>query len=110
PPAQDWPKMRLIRARFETALHAAPSDVPAFDAALLDLLYDEETPDDHELPETGVGLALERVLAPIFIRGETYGTRSSTLAYRTSAGHMTLLERRFGPNAVASGETRWSDG
>jgi uncharacterized protein with NRDE domain len=76
------------------------------DAALLDLLADVSQPPDDELPETGVPFELERILAPIFIRGEQYGTRASTLAYARSDGGLVLRERRFGPGGVPAGETR----
>jgi len=98
----EWPKMRRLREGFSTLLRdSAPAD-----SALLDLLADTRQPDDVELPNTGVGAALERMLAPIFVVGETYGTLASTLAYAGADGALTLIERRFGPNGVSAGETR----
>ncbi|MGH8122562.1 MAG: NRDE family protein [Rudaea sp.] len=97
----EWPKMRRLRAHFTTMLQSGEID----NAAWLALLADTEQPQDGELPDTGVGLELERRLAPIFIRGETYGTRASTLAYARADGGMVLCERRFGPNAVILGES-----
>ncbi|WP_257385837.1 NRDE family protein [Tahibacter caeni] len=91
-----WPKMQRLRQRFEAAVAAR-----AGDAALLDLLADENRPVDAELPDTGVGLERERFLAPIFIRGEAYGTRASTLAWRAADGGTGLIERRFGPGGIA---------
>lgn len=91
-----WPKMQRLRRNFETAV-AAQAD----DAALLDLLVDENHPDDAALPDTGVGLERERFLSPIFIRGEVYGTRASTLAWRDAGGRTSLVERRFGPGGTA---------
>jgi uncharacterized protein with NRDE domain len=100
----EWPKMRHLREGFsQLARQQAPND-----GALLDLLTDTRQPADVELPDTGVGLALERTLAPIFIRGEIYGTRASTLAYARDDGSLVLIERRFGPNAEPGGET-WID-
>jgi len=98
----EWPKMRRLRDGFAAALAAAkPSD-----EALLDLLRDTRQPEDAELPDTGVGLPLERVLAPVFIIGDAYGTRASTLAYVRDDGSLVLIERRYGPNAAPVGETR----
>jgi len=98
----EWPKMRHLRASFSEIMRdAAPSD-----AALLELLMDTRQPADADLPDTGVGLALERALAPIFIRGTAYGTRASTLAYARADASLVLIERRFGPGGVCSGETR----
>jgi uncharacterized protein with NRDE domain len=90
-----WPKMQRLRRRFEAAVASGASD-----AKLLDLLADTWQPADADLPDTGVGLERERFLAPIFIRGETYGTRASTLAWRDSAGQVGLVERRFGPQIL----------
>ena len=100
--ADEWPKMRRLREGFAAALAAAPPS----ESALLDLLRDTRQPEDAELPDTGVGLPLERVLAPVFIVGDAYGTRASTLAYAHDDGSLVLTERRFGPNAVPMGETR----
>jgi len=109
-----WPKARRLQREFEAALAARAPSSPgdpaatrgAVDARLLDLLRDETQPDDDELPQTGVGMELERLLAPIFIRGAHYGTRSSTLAYAGAHGSLTLIERRFGPGGVPAGESR----
>jgi uncharacterized protein with NRDE domain len=96
-----WPKMRRLHEKFASTVQSIQVD----DAALLDLLGDTVQPDDGELPDTGVGLDLERRLAPIFIVGDTYGTRASTLAYARADGSLVLRERRFGPNAERLGES-----
>jgi len=118
PPDVSWPKAARLRERFLALCRANEAQHPhshdaAFcetaepaDAALLDLLADVSQPPDDELPETGVPFELERILAPIFIRGEQYGTRASTLAYARSDGGLVLHERRFGPGGVPAGETR----
>jgi len=41
-------------------------------------LKDQELPSDEFLPETGMGIEWERLLAPIFIQSKIYGTRSSS--------------------------------
>jgi uncharacterized protein with NRDE domain len=61
------------------------------------LLRDRATARDEELPDTGVGLALERELAPIFIRRDGYGTRCSTLVTIDRAGVIEFEERTFAP-------------
>ncbi len=118
PPDALWPKAARLRERFLALYPATSEQDPASpeagfseaaepeDAALLDLLSDVSQPPDAELPETGVPFELERILAPIFIRGEQYGTRASTLAYACSDGGLVLHERRFGPGGVPAGETR----
>jgi uncharacterized protein with NRDE domain len=108
PPEAPWPKMRRLGAVFAAALHDAEHGVARLpsDAVLLDLLVDDAQPADDELPSTGVGIELERLLAPVFIRGTRYGTRSSTLAYARADEACVLVERRYGPDAVFLGETR----
>jgi len=98
----EWPKMQRLRAGFATMQQSGNWQ----DAAFLDLLADASQPADPDLPDTGVGLALERTLAPIFIRGESYGTRASTLAYARADGRLILHERRFGPGGTPLGDSR----
>jgi uncharacterized protein with NRDE domain len=98
----EWPKMRHLRTGFTELLR----DGLPNDTELLDLLIHTRQPDDAELPDTGVGLVLERTLAPIFIRGEAYGTRASTLAYAHEDGSLALIERSFGANGTLLGERR----
>ena len=74
--------------------------------ALWVALADERPADDDALPDTGVGLVLERTLSPVFIRGPRYGTRASTLIAVDHAGRAVIHERRFGPGGTPEGETR----
>ncbi|MBN8727286.1 MAG: NRDE family protein [Xanthomonadales bacterium] len=98
-----WPKTRRLAATF-AGLLAGPPD----EAALLALLQDESMPPDSELPDTGVGRELERLLAPVFIHGERYGTRASSLLMVHADGRVVLRERRYGPHASVLGEeSRW---
>ncbi|MEO5559353.1 MAG: NRDE family protein [Dokdonella sp.] len=100
-----WPKTERLQQRFEEMIQR---DAGAIDEArLLDLLGDESQPADVTLPDTGVGLELERRLAPIFIRGDHYGTRASTLLARGADGRRVLHERRFGAGSIADGTSRW---
>ena len=117
-PQDDWPKMHRLRARFSALIGESAGSLTRgddvqvcepFDRALLDLLFDTTQPDDQALPDTGVGLDLERRLAPIFVmpigvKGESYGTRASTLAYAHADG-LVLRERRYDALADVSGET-----
>lgn len=118
----EWPKMRRLKANFVRILEhedgksavrerALPLNSARLDSALLDLLYDDACPDDGVLPDTGIGLELERRLASIFVapmivRGEAYGTRASTLAYARAGGGGVLHERRFSAEALRAGESR----
>jgi uncharacterized protein with NRDE domain len=46
---------------------------------LFTLLQNADQSPDKLLPKTGVSLELERLLSPMFIKSEKYGTRSSTI-------------------------------
>lgn len=97
-----WPKTdRLGRAFAERA-----GDPGAHGDRWLTLLADDAQPDDAELPDTGVGLALERLLAPILVRGERYGTRASSLATIDTAGRPALSEQVWSAEG-ASAPRHW---
>lgn len=57
---------------------------------------------DIDLPNTGVGIALERQLSPIFIQTEHYGTRSSTVLLVTHDNKVKMTERTFLKGAFES--------
>lgn len=94
-----WPKVVRGRERL-AALVAAGA---ATTEALLDLLADRAPAADAELPDTGVGLALERMLSPLCIVGPDHGTRSSTALIILRDGTVEFRERSLGqpPRDVA---------
>lgn len=93
-----WPKTERLRRAF-----AEQADDPGAQGdRWLALLADDAQPADAELPDTGVGLALERQLAPILVRGERYGTRASTLARIDAAGRPALSEQIWSAEGAAA--------
>lgn len=97
-----WPKVARARRHLRDALRA-DAVVPA---DLLARLDDTERAPDADLPETGVGLELERVLSPIRIVAGDYGTRVSTALVLDGdrTGHIT--ERTWERDGSRSFETR----
>lgn len=89
-----WPKVRLGVAQFAQAI---AMDQGKFNHPehYLRVLSQRSSFTDNELPATGVSLDWERALAPIFIKTEHYGTRSSTLLRVRRDGNFQMLERRF---------------
>ncbi len=73
--------------------------------AILDLLADSRQPDDQSLPDTGIGLQWERILAPVFIRAEEYGTRASTVLSIDKENKVRFSERSY-DSAGNKGNTR----
>lgn len=72
---------------------------------LLDLLADNTEAKDNELPDTGIGLELERKLSPLFIKTEHYGTRSSTVLLIDKQQHVTFIERTYKNGIFQSDQT-----
>ena len=87
-----WPKVVKGKAKLKKVLQ---SNEHLPEAMLFDILADRDIPEDKQLPDTGVGLAWERRLAPLFITSPEYGTRSSTLLLIEHSGKTTLVERSF---------------
>lgn len=86
-----WPKV----ARGKEKLKAHLNDDAIDPHELLDLLHDRHRSDDWELPNTGVSLDWERVLSPIFIASEDYGTRSSTILLIGNGTGISMTEKGY---------------
>lgn len=100
-----WSKTERVRAALGHWLESPASRDEAPDLSLLwTALADSRRADDSDLPDTGIGIELERHLSSPFIVGENYGTRASSVLL-VRAGHGRLLERRFGPNGVPTGSS-----
>ncbi|WP_297924838.1 NRDE family protein [uncultured Agitococcus sp.] len=70
-----WPKTQRLKAGLSQLMQHDHFDLQQ---ALL-LLQDQTQPDDADLPNTGVGLVWERLLATAFIKSPIYGTRASSI-------------------------------
>ena len=86
-----WPKVERGREALAGVVSAARFSRDD----LFAILADRTPAPDDLLPDTGIGLEMERVLSSIFIAGERYGTRSSTVLLIDSQRRMTLVERSF---------------
>lgn len=89
-----WPK--LVKAKSEL------SDLVSADNIIedsLDFLNNESSFKDEELPDTGVGIEWERLLSPVFIKSEVYGTRSSSVLLFHKNGQVEFRERAFNDDA-----------
>ena len=96
-----WPKTKRLKAALEAWLETADARADA----LFRALADRTRPPDEELPSTGLGLERERLVSPVFISGEVYGTRCSTVVTVDAAGQGLIQERRFGRDGEPAGET-----
>lgn len=91
-----WPKAELARLKLSQALRMPELQVED----LLEVLASDIPFEDHELPVTGVGIALERVLSPPFIKGEEYGTRCTSVLLYDRNGTVTFAEQSFLPHGL----------
>lgn len=97
-----WPKVLLLKSRTREAITQSAS-VDELATRLFEALADRSLPGDDRLPDTGVGIERERMLAPAFIRSPElqYGTRCSTLVIteRVNRHNVThVFERSFAPH------------
>lgn len=109
-----WPKSglatRALSAWLESpASQQASTPLPpqtndAGLAMLLAAMADTTVAPDDALPDTGVGLDLERMLSPPFVLGERYGTRCSSIVL-IGDDEIAFVERRYGPGGMPAGDT-----
>jgi uncharacterized protein with NRDE domain len=86
---EPWPRKDALEAGLSNWIAAETDDT----APLFDLLRDEQR---LALPDT----------ASLFIRGDVYGTRCSTVVTIDASGAGEITERRFESDGSCSGETR----
>jgi uncharacterized protein with NRDE domain len=100
-----WPKVTRLKSVLERSV-AAPRDHMV--RALFEALADRTGAPDSELPDTGVGLEIERKLAPPFIVSPVYGTRSTSVVV-IGTTDLSFEERSFDSSGAPSGvvAVRW---
>lgn len=96
-----WPKTVQLKAALLDWIVAGGHEPEALFAALAL----ERLPDFGLAPTTPSDVPEEAMASPIFIRNPVYGTRCSTVVAIDAAGQGVILERRFGPDGEAIGET-----
>ena len=96
-----WPKVEASRARLADAIRQVDPEPEVFA-----LLADRGFAPDEALPDTGVGIALERALSAPFVALEGYGTRSSTYV-AMKAPRLRFVERSWDERGRLLGEQRF---
>jgi uncharacterized protein with NRDE domain len=96
-----WPKVTTSKSRLKLLTE---SGAPTSDA-LFRLLSDRASAPDGALPDTGIGIELERRASAAFVLDPYYGTRCSTLLLLHKDGGIRFAERSFDPSGGAL-ETR----
>ncbi|MCC1495999.1 NRDE family protein [Alcanivorax sp. 1008] len=98
----DWPKAQRGQALLRQVVANGTGAVEP--ERLLQILEDDSLPDDDALPDTGVGLEMERLVAPIFIQSAAYGTRASTAVIQHADGRFDFAEQRWQPGGGRAGD------
>lgn len=89
-----WPKVRRAVSAFGKLI-AGGGGISIPD--VIGILTSREAAPDEELPDTGVDLAWERVLAPAFITSPEYGTRNSSVLLIDREGEVVFHEQAWQP-------------
>ncbi len=85
-----WPKAQRAKQQLQAALASA------FGAEkLLEVLSSRDEAPDEQLPDTGVGMDIERMLSPCFIHTEGYGTRSTSVVLMHNDHTVEFLEQSW---------------
>ena len=87
-----WPKVTLASEKLEKALLLSSEEQLI---AFKTLLEDRTIAPDEALPNTGVGIHLERILSAQFVKMNGYGTRSSATILFDYAGIIHFNERTY---------------
>jgi uncharacterized protein with NRDE domain len=95
-----WPKIRRSKDVLSGLLDKTEAELAT---GLFELLADRSVAPDHELPETGIGVQRERELSPVFIAGDRYGTRASTVVLVHRDGSVFFCEKSFGAGGRETG-------
>lgn len=86
----EWPKVVKGRENLKSAI---ASNFETED--LFQLLLDSEIADDKDLPDTGIGYEKEKMLSPLFIKSESYGSRCSTIILVDYDDNISFSERTY---------------
>ena len=74
-----WPKLVELKSSLQHWVAQQATSQSKSSEALFDMLANDQTAPDAQLPDTGIPLERERVLSSAFTSGSDYGTRASSL-------------------------------
>ena len=96
-----WPKCIDGAARLQSIVSSEHDT-----EHLIALLRDDDVPADERLPHRGRPIDMERRVSPIFIDGDEYGTRASTLIY-LSQERVRFVEQSYQPHGQSNGRVAY---
>ncbi len=86
-----WPKLNKAKMLLKESVTKEYIDKKH----LFSLLHDDTEAPDNQLPNTGIPYKWEKAISPLFIKTNTYGTRSSSILLIDYFGNINFTERRF---------------
>ncbi len=87
---EPWPKLSSGKEELKAMLGGE-----IYAAELMEILTDHRIAEDHELPQTGISLDIERMLSSRFIRSPEYGTRACTVLTINRDNRVDFSEQNF---------------
>ena len=99
-----WTKVTRTKIR----LGALIDDDNVNQTSLMRMLDDREKASVDEVETNGLSFTMAHTLTAPFIVHPDYGTRCSTVMTVDDAGRVQFLERRFGPDGRANGESKFA--
>lgn len=84
-----WPKTIAVKSNLQNLIENKNISIEN----LLQILNNHEKYPSDQLPNTGVGIEMEKVLSPICIQTPIYGTRVSTVFLKENNGMAQVVER-----------------
>lgn len=99
-----WPKVVSAKEQLIKIVKSDSIDV----YKIIEMLKDGNIAPSHMLPKTGISYDLEKVLSPIFISLEGYGTRCSTVILVDHSNNVTFLEVSFNEKQEVMKEKKYS--
>ena len=85
-----WPKVQKLKSTFTSTISKEVNH-----EELLMLLTDETQAPEEDLPDTGIGVDWEKMLSPVCIRSENYGTCCSTILTISKSGLVSFTEKTY---------------
>ncbi|KAB2879183.1 NRDE family protein [bacterium] len=95
-----WPKVEKSKNKLMKSLEQTQVN----ENELFAILSDVTPANDAQLPDTGVGVELEKMLSPVFIKSPKYGTRCSTIILIDKKLKVSFVERTYAPE-----DGRWTE-
>ncbi|MFD2229308.1 NRDE family protein [Alkalimarinus sediminis] len=90
-----WPKVTIGVTAFSRIISNKVNSFAEQETQLLNLLQSDDLADESLLPDTGVGIALEKMLSPLFIASPNYGTRASSIVRIQADGKINFTEQNY---------------